>query len=116
MEVFAGRGADLCGNESLFLPALALGAAGGCNAISSVLPGRMLAIWQAAEAGDMPAAYRRLLPVMRFFQCEGVCRSTKATAALTGQSYGGHQAPLLPIPEAPRRELAGLLEADELFG
>jgi dihydrodipicolinate synthase/N-acetylneuraminate lyase len=52
--------AYLCGTEYQSLPALVLGADGCCNAINSVAPEQVVAIYDAVQAGDLAAAREAL--------------------------------------------------------
>lgn len=93
--------AYLCGTEFQSLPALMLGADGCCNAINSVLPREVVAIYDAVQAGridDARAQFERLEPLFAFIRANGVARTTKASADLLGVSFGPHRAPLQALP------------------
>lgn len=104
----------LQGHVRLMLGALMHGAPGTDFVLSGVLPAQVVAIWDAAEAGDMraaKAAYDRLLPVFRLMQRIDVTRLAKAMAGILGLRLGPHRKPVLPLPEAVLTEIRQALDA-----
>jgi dihydrodipicolinate synthase/N-acetylneuraminate lyase len=62
---------------------------------------------------DLPAArelWRRLWPLCAFLESQSYPAAVKAACALVGDTTGPVRAPLLPLDEAARSELAALLE------
>ncbi len=112
--------AYLCGTEFQSLPALVLGADGCCNAINSVVPREVVAIYDAVRAGNLEAArarFEKLQPLFAFIRVHGVARTAKATADLLGISFGPHRAPLqAPSAAAVARLSQALREAGLLVG
>lgn len=108
--------AYLCGTEYQSLPALVLGADGCCNAINSVVPQQVVAIYDAVQAGNLEAArerFQKLQPLYTFIRAHGVARTTKAAAELLGVSFGPHRLPLQALSGAAAAKLAqALREAD----
>jgi 4-hydroxy-tetrahydrodipicolinate synthase len=91
----------LCGTDYLSLPSLLLGGDGCCNAINSVLPEQMLAIYRAVRAGNITLAlesFELMQPVFTFIRSHGVARTAKAAADILGRSFGPHRLPLQALP------------------
>jgi 4-hydroxy-tetrahydrodipicolinate synthase len=91
----------LCGTEYLSLPSLLLGGDGCCNAINSVLPHQMLAIYRAVREGNIASAlesFELMQPLFTFIRSHGVARTAKAAADLLGRSFGPHRLPLQALP------------------
>jgi 4-hydroxy-tetrahydrodipicolinate synthase len=104
--------AYLCGTEFQSLPALVLGADGCCNAINSVVPREVVALYDAILSGDLGAAraqFDKLHPLFAFIRVHGVARTTKATADLLGISFGPHRAPLQALSAAAIARLSQAL-------
>jgi 4-hydroxy-tetrahydrodipicolinate synthase len=104
--------AYLCGTEYQSLPALVLGADGCCNAINSVVPEQVVAIYDAVQAGDLEAArerFQKLQPLYTFIRVHGVARTTKAAAELLGVSFGPHRPPLQALSGAAAAKLVQAL-------
>jgi len=111
--------AYLCGTEYQSLPALVLCADGCCNAINSVVPEQVVAIYDAVQAGNLEAArerFQKLRPLYTFIRAHGVARTTKAAAELLGVSFGPHRPPLQALSGAAAAKLAQALREDGVPG
>jgi 4-hydroxy-tetrahydrodipicolinate synthase len=106
VETMARTGlAYYCGDDAVNLPWVSVGAVGFVSVIGHVVAGRLRAMLDAYEAGDVRTAREinaGLLPVLRAFgRCGGVIFS-KAALGLTGVPVGP---PRLPLPEATPDQL-----------
>jgi 4-hydroxy-tetrahydrodipicolinate synthase len=118
----AGRITVLTAIEDLLFPSLLLGSPGMVVAIAALLPDLCVDLYQAVQAGDLPAARRlheRILPVVRaVFVDENFPATIKAGLAMRGRPVGPPRSPLTPVPrdveDRIRRSLveAGVLPAD----
>jgi len=111
--------AVLAGDDAWTLPVLALGGDGVVSVASNEIPGEMAALCAAARAGDWDGARRhheRWLPLFSAnFRGGPNPVPVKAALALMGLLDGDAvRAPLLPLDEAPRSVLAGVLRATGL--
>jgi 4-hydroxy-2-oxoglutarate aldolase len=107
----------LTGNGSSFAGALERGAVGGILAAALFAPALALEIFASAERGDRSAAVStqaRLGPLAgKIVGVLGV-PGVKAAMDHVGLAGGPPRAPLLPIQEAEREQVATLLRAAEL--
>ena len=108
--------AVLAGDDAWTLPVLALGGDGVVSVASNEVPGELVALCAAAEAGDWDGARRiheRWLPLfLANFRGGPNPVPVKAALALMGLlEHDAVRAPLLPLEAAPRDELAGTLRA-----
>ena len=111
--------AYLCGTEYQSLAALVLGADGCCNAINSVVPEQVVAIYNAVQAGNLEAArerFQKLQPLYTFIRAHGVARTTKAAAELLGVSFGPRRPPLQALSGAAAAKLAQVLREAGVAG
>jgi 4-hydroxy-tetrahydrodipicolinate synthase len=103
----------LCGEESLLLETLLLGAHGMVMGAPNFLaPGLVKAVG-AARAGDVPEVvrlWRHLLPLLRFLGAKPFVGAVKAACEILGHPAGPVRAPLLTLPDADRATLAELLK------
>jgi 4-hydroxy-2-oxoglutarate aldolase len=101
-----------CGSAPVLYPALCIGANAGIVAVSCCAPGVAVALHRAFTQGDHVRA-RRLQDVvtplgLAITVTYGVA-GLKAAIDLAGLRGGHVRAPLLPVPEAARAEIASLL-------
>jgi 4-hydroxy-2-oxoglutarate aldolase len=108
------RFALACGSGPVLYPALCIGAVAGILAVAACAPGYAAALYRAHEKGDHPRA-RRLQEAMgplaiAVTSGHGVA-GLKAALDAAGLRGGGMRSPLLPVPDAARKEIAALLAA-----
>ena len=102
------------GANHLALEALAAGASGWCTAAPNLLDEqpatlcRLIAEDRLSEAREL---FYRLLPVLRFIVTGGLPTTIKAGLQLRGLNVGNPRAPLKPLAEEKRQELAAYLKA-----
>jgi len=108
--------AVLAGDDAWTLPVLALGGDGVVSVASNEIPGEMAALCAAARAGDWAGARRyhdRWLPLfLANFRGGPNPVPVKAALALMGLLEGDAvRAPLLPLEDGPRAQLADVLRS-----
>jgi 4-hydroxy-2-oxoglutarate aldolase len=107
----------LIGSGALLQHALSTGAVGGILGVSLFAPALALEIFSAMKRGDTAtamAAHDRLAPLhMRIVSELGV-PGVKAALDAVRLGGGSPRSPLLPLDQAGRREIAGLLQTAEL--
>ncbi len=102
------------GSNPLALAAFAAGATGWCTAAPNLIPELNLALYEAIQRHDLPAAQRifyRQFELLQFIVAKGLPRAIKAGLELQGFDGGHLRAPLLPLTEAETSELRRILEA-----
>jgi 4-hydroxy-tetrahydrodipicolinate synthase len=100
------------GDDSLTLPILALGGAGLVSVASNAIPAQMAQMVGAAMSGDWTAARAtnaKYLKLMRAHFSEPSPAPIKAVLALMGRCDETLRLPMVPVTEATRRKLRGLL-------
>ena len=100
------------GSNPLVLDALRAGASGWCTAAPNLRPQPCLDLYDAVRVGDLARAqeiYDDLAPLLRFIVSGGLPTTVKAGLDLLGRNAGDPRPPLLPLDEAGRTELRGLL-------
>ncbi|BBY98754.1 dihydrodipicolinate synthase family protein [Mycolicibacterium fallax] len=100
------------GSNPLVLDALTAGATGWCTAAPNLRPQPCLDLYAAVRAGDTERArviYDELAPLLRFIVAGGLPSTVKAGLELLGRGVGDPRRPLLPLDDAGRAELRGLL-------
>ncbi|MUL78103.1 dihydrodipicolinate synthase family protein [Mycolicibacterium sp. CBMA 226] len=100
------------GSNPLVLDALLAGASGWCTAAPNLRPQPCLDLYDAVRRGDTARAqeiYDDLAPLLRFIVAGGLPTTVKAGLELLGRDAGDPRPPLLPLDEAGRAELKGLL-------
>ena len=108
--------AVLAGDDAWTLPVLALGGDGVVSVASNEIPSEMVALCAAARAGDWETARRhheRWLPLF-LANFRGGPNPVPAKAALTMMGIlegDAVRAPLLPLDDGPREQLAEILLA-----
>jgi 4-hydroxy-tetrahydrodipicolinate synthase len=105
----------LSGDDSMTLPLLAVGGRGVVSVVGNLVPGDMISLLGAFEAGDLTGArawHHRLF---------GLCRDLlglasnpvpiKAAMAMLGRDSGDVRLPLVPLEPAQADKLRGVLRA-----
>jgi 4-hydroxy-tetrahydrodipicolinate synthase len=99
----------LSGDDSLTLPLLAIGARGVISVVGNIVPGDMLALVRAFEAGDMREAlrwHRQLFPLCR--DMLGLATNpipVKCAMRLLGRDTGELRMPMTPLDEPSEARL-----------
>jgi 4-hydroxy-tetrahydrodipicolinate synthase len=110
----------LNGWDTLTFAALAAGVRAVVWGTASILPEQCVELHRLLiDDIDLPAAralWTRLWPLCRFLEDQSYPAAVKTACGLVGDSTGPVRAPLLPLDEDARRELAGLLEHAGLAG
>lgn len=102
----------LSGDDSLALPALAVGASGLISVVGNVMPRRARAMLDAAMAGRREESiriYQSMLPLMDALFLESNPIPLKAALELTGLTGANLRLPLAPASAATRMALAKAL-------
>ena len=100
------------GSNPLVLDALRAGAAGWCTAAPNLRPQPCLDLYAAVTAGDLDKAqqcYDDLKALLEFIVAGGLPTTVKAGLEILGVPAGEPRRPLLPLDDAGRAELRGLL-------
>jgi 4-hydroxy-tetrahydrodipicolinate synthase len=104
----------LNGWDTLTFAALAAGVRAVVWGTASILPEQCVALHRLLiDEIDLPAArelWGRLWPLCRFLESQSYSAAVKTACALLGDTTGPVRAPLLPLKEDARAELARLLE------
>ncbi len=103
----------LSGDDATAFPLYALGARGCISVVSNAAPADMAAMWDAAAAGQWPAA--RALHYKLFALAEGLFTETspipvKAALAMMGKIVDELRPPLYPMSAAAREKLRKILQ------
>lgn len=101
-----------CGNAPVLYPALCVGACGGIVAVANCVPRLVVALYAAATTGDHSRARRlqeALTPLAVAVTSRWGVAGLKAAMELAGRRGGSVRGPLLPVTEAAREEIQGLL-------
>ena len=112
-ELSGGRLPFYNGSNPLVLDALRAGAAGWCTAAPCLRPQPCIDLYEAVRAGDLDKSqslYDDLKPLLQFIVAGGLATTVKAGLDLLDFPVGDPRAPLLPLDDAGRAELAGLLK------
>lgn len=100
------------GSNPLVLDALRAGAAGWCTAAPNLRAQPCLDLYDAVTAGQIDTAqalYDDLKPLLEFIVAGGLPTTVKAGLELLGVPAGAPRRPLLPLDDAGRAELRGLI-------
>ena len=104
----------LNGWDTLTFAALAAGVRAVVWGTASILPEQCVALHRLLiDEIDLPAArelWARLWPLCRFLESQSYSAAVKTACALVGDATGPVRAPLLPLEDDARTELARLLE------
>ena len=107
----------LAGGAGFLLPALSTGAVGGILASANIAPGHCIDIFRAFAAGEMTRAkelQHSIIPLNSAVTARWGVPALKAAMDHLGL-YGGHvRRPLLPLPEALKRQLLEMMEGDKI--
>jgi 4-hydroxy-tetrahydrodipicolinate synthase len=102
-----------CGDDSLSLPDMAVGAVGVISVTANFMPKQTADMTAACLRGDWPTARRlhyAMLPVMRALFTETNPIGVKAALAMMGYCRDELRPPLLPMSDAPRAKLRSALQ------
>jgi 4-hydroxy-2-oxoglutarate aldolase len=102
------RFAVACGSAPVLYPSLCLGAVGGILAVAGCVPDVVAALYRAFESGDHDRArrlQRALTPLAAAVTKTYGVPGLKLALDLAGLRGGHVRAPLLPAPEAARKDL-----------
>jgi 4-hydroxy-2-oxoglutarate aldolase len=108
----------LIGNGPAFLSGLQMGATGGVLAVANVAPRECVRVFELHRAGDDAAArevHLRTIPAGKAVTSRWGVPGLKAGLDLLGYRGGAPRAPLLPLGEAARGELRGVLQQSGLL-
>jgi len=107
-----------CGDDSLTLPDMAVGAVGVISVTANVMPKQTADMTAACLRGDWPTARRLhygMLPVMRALFTETNPIGVKAALAMMGYCRDELRLPLLPMSDAPRAKLRAAMQQASLL-
>ena len=102
-----------CGSDQSMVGSLALGAAGVSSTQSNFIPEIIVGTYDAMQRGDLAEAraqFARWAEFRRFARRAGQPACAKAAVELLGRRCGTVRAPLVPLTDDQRTELAGILE------
>jgi 4-hydroxy-tetrahydrodipicolinate synthase len=108
----------LAGDDALALPVIALGGTGLISVASNAIPGPMSTMVNAARAGDWLNARElnsRYFALMQAHFIEPSPAPIKATLALLGRCSETLRLPMVPVIEATRSKLEGILRGLNLL-
>jgi 4-hydroxy-tetrahydrodipicolinate synthase len=111
-----GRLVDLCGDDPLALPMMALGAKGVISVTSNVYPRQVSEVVADALAGRWAEAERKstaLFPVHRALFCEPSPTPTKAALALKGMMNAAVRLPIVEATESCQATVASAMKTYE---
>lgn len=101
------------GSNPMALEAFTAGAAGWCTAAPNLIPALNIALYEAVRADrmqDARAVFYQQLPLLDFILKGGLPKTIKAGLDLSGLPVGAPRAPVQPLDETGRTELAALLK------
>jgi 4-hydroxy-tetrahydrodipicolinate synthase len=105
----------LSGDDSLTLPLMSIGGRGVISVVGNIVPGDMIELCRALDAGDLAAArrwHRKLFPLCR--DMLGLATNPipiKAAMRLLGRDTGELRMPMTPLDEAAEGKLRRTLSA-----
>jgi 4-hydroxy-tetrahydrodipicolinate synthase len=113
VAALAERGAVLCGEDHLFLPALAMGAAGGMIASANVAPAAFVEVYElftASRPVEARARFAAVSPLVERLFAEPNPAPVKWALAHRGRiATGALRLPMVPISAALADELVAVL-------
>ncbi|EAR21611.1 dihydrodipicolinate synthase family protein [Nitrococcus mobilis] len=101
------------GSNPMALEAFVAGATGWCTAAPNLIPALNRQLYEAVRDGRLAEAqslFYRQLPLLDFILKGGLPTTIKAGLGLTGLSVGAPRLPVLPLDDAGRDYLGGLLK------
>jgi 4-hydroxy-2-oxoglutarate aldolase len=104
----------MCGWAPVIYPAIVAGARGGILAVANVLPDETVTLFEHASAGrhaEALALQRRLTPIAQLVSTTHGVAGLKAALDLAGYRGGPVRAPLLPVSDRVRDEIAQAIDA-----
>ncbi|WP_291438875.1 4-hydroxy-tetrahydrodipicolinate synthase [Desulfovibrio sp.] len=108
----------LSGDDFTALPLMALGGKGVISVTSNIVPGRMAAMCNAFNKGDVAEAARihhELFPLHEAMFFESNPIPAKTALNLMGKMEAGLRLPLCPMSAAAKEKLAGVLRSLQLI-
>lgn len=108
----------LSGSANFFYPSLAIGVTGGILALANMAPDESVALLDHFNAGQIQEGrdlHLRMLPVNLAITSRFGVSGLKAALDMVGYYGGPPRLPLLPLDDARRQELQGILEAANLL-
>lgn len=111
--------AVLAGTDSLVLPTLQAGGAGGITAVANVYPRTMVEIFQRWAAGDLEgarAAQASIRSLRNLFALGNPNTIVKAATNAAGQAVGPCRAPFNLLGDAALAKIAETVRADQAAG
>lgn len=109
----------LSGNDSLILPTLKAGGAGGITAVANIYPQTMVSIYQNFVAGDLDAAeaaQNSIAPIRTCFKYGNPNTVTKKATNLRGYPVGPCRAPFSYLSQEAIDAIAAVIKEDEANG
>ena len=109
----------LSGNDSLILPTLKEGGAGGITAVANIYPKTMVSIYQNFIKGDLEAAeaaQNSIAPIRACFKFGNPNTVTKKATNLRGYPVGPCRAPFSYLSEEAVAAIAAVIKEDEARG
>lgn len=101
-----------CGEDSITLPMLAIGADGVVSVASHVIGSEMQSMVNAYQSGNVKNAaslHRKLLPIMNGLFAAPSPTPVKAALKMKGMDVGGVRLPLVPLTEEEENTLKQLI-------
>lgn len=111
--------AVLAGTDSLVLPTLQAGGAGGITAVANVYPRTMVEIYERWVAGDLDgarAAQASIRPLRNLFALGNPNTIVKAATNAAGEAVGPCRAPFNLLSDAALATIAETVRADQAAG
>ena len=103
----------MSGDDSLTLPAMALGASGVISVVSNLIPAQLVEMVESVKKSDLPKAlkiHRQLLPFFKGVFIETNPVPIKAAMNLCGMSCGQYRLPLCEMKKENLEKLKGILK------
>jgi len=107
------------GDDALTLPLMSLGGHGVVSVVGNLVPGRMVALVEAAASGDFEAARKIHYELLDLFKASFIETNPvpiKEAMNLCGLNTGGVRSPLAGLTAASREHIAALVNKMGLAG
>ena len=114
LQANRGRLRILTAIDALLYPSFLLGADGAVAAILTVVPQLCVSLWDACQRRDLDnarALHERILPIWRALEAPDLPARVKAALELQGRPVGPARSPIQPITAEVRARLAHALAA-----